>query len=97
MSLSEIAQKAKGMTEYRLDQKLDEFFRKNPSFKYLADNQDLVFDLIKKYKEKSRKGIAISGLSVREDMYHLYQNRLKFDLTKRDLDQLRDLLEDFKS
>lgn len=97
MSLSEIAQKAKGMTEYRLDQKLDEFFRKNPSFKYLADNQDLVFDLIKKYKEKSRKGIEISGLSVREDMYHLYQNRLKLDLTKRDLDQLRDLLEDFKS
>jgi hypothetical protein len=97
MGLSDIAQQAKGMTSYRLDQKLDEFFRKNPSFKYLADNQGLVFDLIKKYKEKSRKGIAISALSVREDMYHLYQNRLELKLTKRDLDQLRDLLEDFKA
>ena len=96
MSLADIAQNAKGMTDFRLDQKLDEFFRKNPSFKNLADNQDLIFDVIKKYKEKSRRGIKTSGLTVREDLHRLYEKRLELGLTKNDLDGLRDLLQTFK-
>jgi len=97
MSLANIAQDAKGMTSYRLDQKLDEFFRKNPSFKNLRDNQEIIFDLIHKYKEKSRRGISTSRLTVKRDMYRLYQQRKQLGLSLADLDDLRDLLASFKS
>lgn len=97
MALSQIAQDSKKMTSYRLDQKLDEFFRKNPSFKNLKDNQDLIFDLISKYKDKSRRGIATSRLTVKRDMYYLYQNRTKLGLSFNDLEDLRDLLASLKS
>lgn len=96
MSLSDIAQNAKGMSDYRLDQKLAEFFRKNPSFKNLRDNQELIFDIIKKYKEKSRRGIATSRLTVKRDMYNLYQHRIDLGLSLNDLEDLRDLLASFK-
>lgn len=85
------------MTDYRLDQKLDEFFRRNPSFKNLREQQGLIFDLIKKYKEKSRRGIKTSGLTIRRDLHRLYEKRLELGLSYNDLDDLRDLLESFKS
>lgn len=97
MSLSDIADQAKDMTDFRLDQKLDEFFRKNPSFKNLKGNQELIFEVIKKYKEKSRRGIGTSDFTVRHDMHRLYKKRLELGLTINDLDDLRDLLETFKS
>lgn len=97
MGLFNIAANAKKMTDYRLDQKLDEFFRRNPSFKNLRDNQELVFDVIKKYKDKSRRGIATSRLTVKRDMYKLYKDRTKLGLSLSDLDDLRDLLSSFKS
>ncbi|MFZ4631835.1 MAG: hypothetical protein ACOYL8_01340 [Patescibacteria group bacterium] len=97
MSLADIAKNAKEMTDYRLDQKLDEFFRKNPSFKNLGDNREIVFNIIKKYKDKSRHGIKSSRLTVRDDMYHLYEKRLELGLSRTDLDDLKDLLETFIS
>jgi hypothetical protein len=97
MALKQLAQDAKKMTEYQLNQKLDEFFRKNPSFKNLRNNQELIFDLISEYKKKSRRGISISQTTVRRDMYRFYQDRVKLDLSRTDLDDLRSLLESFKS
>jgi len=97
MALLKIAQDAKKMTSYRLDQKLDEFFRKNPSFRNLRDNQDLIFEIISKYKDKSRRRISTSRLTVRRDMYRLYKDRVKLGLTLNDLNDLRDLLASFKS
>jgi hypothetical protein len=97
MSLADIAHEAKGMTDYRIDQKLDELFRTHPTLKNLKGNQDLIFDIIKKYKEKSRQGIKTSDYTVRHDMHNLYENRLELGLSVNDLDQLRELLETFKS
>ncbi len=97
MSLSNIAQEAKDMTDYRLDQKLDEFFRRNPSSKNLREQQELIFDLIKKYKDKRRRGIKTSGLTIRHDLHKLYEKRLELGLSRNDLDDLRELLESFKS
>ena len=97
MGLLNIAGNAKKTTDYRLDQKLDVLFRRNPSFKNLRDNQELVFDIIKKYKVKSQRGIATSRLTVKRDMYKLYKDRTKLGLSLSDLDDLRDLLSSFKS
>ncbi len=97
MGLFSIAQNAKNLTDYQIDQKLDRLFRTNPSLKNLKDNQDLIFDIIKKYKEKSRQGIKTSDYTIRHDMHRLYEKRLELNLSVNDLDNLRDLLESFKS
>lgn len=97
MDLKSITRNLKDQTDYRIDQRFDELMRKNPSYHNLdAENRELIMKLIGKYKEKLRKGIKPSRLTIKEDMYHLYQNRLKFGLTYNDLDQIRDLLAGFK-
>jgi hypothetical protein len=97
MDLKSVAKDLKDQTNYRLDQRFDELIRKNPRYQNLDDaNRDLISDLLKKYKEKIRKGIKPSRLAVKEDMYNLYQNRLKLGLTYNDLDQIRDLLSSLK-
>ena len=44
-----------------------------------------------------RRGISISSLTIRRDMYRLYKDRIELNLSKSDLDDLRDLLASFKS
>ncbi|MFA5109442.1 MAG: hypothetical protein WC458_02785 [Patescibacteria group bacterium] len=98
MDFKDVTKNLKDQTDYRLSQRLEEMMRVNPNFKNLdAGNRELIFDLLKKYKDKARRGLKTSGYTVREDMYHLYQNRLKLKLTERDLDQIRELLESFKA
>ncbi len=84
-------------TSYRIEQRFDEMMRTNPRYKNLDQaNQKIILDLIAKYKAKKIHGIKPSGLTVREDLYHLYENRLKLGLTYNDLDQIKDLLTSFK-
>lgn len=97
MDLKSITTNLRDQTDYRLGQRFEELMHRNPSYKNLDDgNREIIFDLIKKYQEKIRHGIKPSGYTVRQDMYHLYQDRNKLGLTRRDLDQIRDLLESFK-
>jgi hypothetical protein len=97
MDLKSVAKDLKNQTDYRIDQRFDELMRRNPRYKNLdSANQKLIMDLIKKYKQKLLDHAYPSRLTVREDMYHLYQDRIKLGLTRNDLDQIRDLLESFK-
>lgn len=97
MPLKEIAKDMEKQTEYRLDQRMDEFIRRNPRYRHLdSGDQKIIKDLMEKYKTKRRKGIDISGLAVRRDMYSLYHNRIELGLTLNDLDDIRDLLVSFK-
>jgi len=97
MDLQDITKDMRNQTDYRLDQRFDELMRKNPRYSNLdAENRELIFDLIKKYKEKLRRGLKPSLRTIKEEMYHLYQNRVRLHLTRTDLDQIRDLLYSFK-
>jgi hypothetical protein len=97
MDLKEVTKDLTGQTAYRIEQRFKEMLRSNPRYKNLdAGNRQLILDLIAKYKEKIRHGIVPSRYTIREDMYHLYENRLKLNLTYNDLNQIRDLLESFK-
>ncbi|HZJ41918.1 MAG TPA: hypothetical protein VFD51_02795 [Patescibacteria group bacterium] len=97
MELKDITKNLSKQTEYRLDQRLDYLLRKNPSYRHLGkDEQKLILDLLDKYKEKKRKGIKISGYSIRRDVYHLYRKRLKMGLTYNDLDKIKELLNSLK-
>ncbi len=97
MDLQSVTKNLKDQTDYRIDQRFDELMRRNPRYKNLdADNQKLIMDLIKKYKKKILEHANPSSLTIREDLYHLYQNRIKMGLTYNDLDQIKELLESFK-
>lgn len=97
MDLKGVTKDLTDQTAYRLEQRFDEMFRTNPRYKNLDEgNRRLILNLIEKYKEKLRHGISPSRLTIKDDMYRLYQNRLKLKLTYNDLDQIRDLLESFK-
>lgn len=97
MDLKEVTKDLTEQTAYRIEQRFKEMLRTNPRYKNLdAGNRQLILDLIAKYKEKRRQGLKPSLYTIREDMYRLYQNRLKLNLTYHDLDQIRDLLGSFK-
>lgn len=97
MDLNKVAANLRDQTDYRLEQRFLEMLRRNPRYRNLNDkNRATIMDLLKKYKDKKRSGLKISGLSVRKDMYSLYQNRLKLGLTRNDLDQIKDLLAGIK-
>jgi len=93
MQLRDVAKNLRDQTDHRLDQRLDMMFRVNPRYSHLdAKDRGIILDLLKKYKEKRRRGIKATRLSVKSDMYKLYHNRIKLGLTHNDLDKIRDLL-----
>jgi hypothetical protein len=97
MELKDVASNLSRQTEYRLDQRLDTLLRKNPKYRHLEqEEQKLILDLLDKYKEKKRKGIKISGFTIRKDVYNLYRKRLKMGLTYNDLDKIKELLYSLK-
>ncbi len=97
MDLNSVADDLVEQTDYRLDQRFDKLMRTNPRYKNLdAENRELIMDLIQKYKKKIREHAYPSSLTIRHDLYHLYQNRIKLGLTYNDLDQIKELLESFK-
>jgi len=97
MDLKDVTKDLTEQTAYRIEQRFKEMLRTNPRYRNLnAGNRQLILDLIAKYKDKIRHGIAPSAYTIREDMYHLYENRLKLNLTYNDLDQIRELLASFK-
>lgn len=97
MDLQDVTKDLINRENWRIERQLDALVLRNPRYKNLdSANRDLIFNLIKKYKEKIRKGIRPSLSTVREDKYYLYQNRFKFGLTPEDLSNINKLLDSFK-
>jgi len=97
MDLQDITKDLTSQTNYRITQRMEELLRTNPNYKNLnGENREVIMDLIKKYKEKIRHGLKPSRLTVKEDKYRLYENRIKLGLTYYDLEQINKLLDSFK-
>jgi len=97
MDFTNVTKDLKDLTDYRLQQRFDELMRTNPRYNNLGpDNRKLIMDLIHKYKQKLIDHSYPSDYTIREDMYNLYENRIKLGLTQLDLDQIRTLLQSFK-
>jgi len=97
MDLKDVTKDLTDQSAYRIRQRFQEMMRTNPHYKNLDQaNQELILNLIEKCKEKMMHGIKPSSYTIREDMYNLYEHRLKLGLTYNDLDQIRDLLLSFK-
>lgn len=97
MDLADFLKGINDEPSYIVERKLNELVRKNYHFKNLSsDNKDLVLSLVKKYKDKLRTGVGVSQYAINRDMYNLYQNRHKMELTEVDREHIRDILESFK-
>ena len=97
MDFKDVTKDLTSLTDDRIKHRMDEMFRVNPRFNNLdSKNKELIFGLIKKYKDKIRSGIKPSALTIHKDTYNLYENRVKLNLTHNDLDQIRDVLGGFK-
>lgn len=97
MNLDDFLANINDEPSYVIERKLNELVRKNHHFKNLSsDNKEIVLDLIKKYKEKIRTGVGVSQYTINKEMYKLYQNKQKNNLSVRDREHIREIIESFK-
>jgi len=81
------------LTDYEFKQKLNKLVRDNYRYRNLnTANRKIVLDLLKKYRPYLQKGIGISFSARQREIYKLHQNRIKLDLTKEDLKDVREIL-----
>ncbi len=96
MALNKLSEKIKKTPSHLLARRLDSFIRRNRSYKNLEkDDRKVLLDILKNYKEKSRRGYSISRHQVRRDMYKLHHQRLRLDLSRADLEDIRKILKAF--
>ena len=97
MDIKDLMTDAKNLTDYEFERKLNKLVRDNYRYSNLSsDNKKVVLDLVKKYKSYLRKGLGISYTNIKNEMRRLYSNRLKLDLTKEDLKDIREILDELK-
>ena len=88
---------AKEQTFDKFSQKLNSLVRTNYRYSNLDEgNKKVALGIIKKHLSEIHRGIGISSLVARQEMYRLHQNRVKMNLTEEDLKDIRELLELFE-
>jgi hypothetical protein len=93
MNIQDLVKNAGSLTDYQFEQKLHELVRKNYKFQNLgAANQQLILNLVKKYKDYIRKGLGIPSYSRSQEFYHLNQKRVELGLTEEDLKDIKEIL-----
>lgn len=96
MRITDITKDLRNERDSRLVSKLDRLMR-SPRYKTINDeNKEVILSIIRKYKERAKKGLTISTRMIKEDRSYLYKNRAKLDLSKVDRQQIFNLLDSFK-
>lgn len=96
MSAKDIKLDILKQSEYRLERSFNSLIGLNPRYKNLdREDREILLALIKKYKDKIRRKAYPSASTVRRDTYYLHKNRLKLGLSSTDIDQIRDILNNF--
>jgi DNA repair exonuclease SbcCD nuclease subunit len=98
MEIKDLFEDIKEKRTVDIERDLNKLVRENYRYRNLnSDNRELVMDIIKKYLKYFKRGIGLNYSMVRTEMNKLYKNRLKNDLTEEDLDDIRDILEEFRA
>ena len=96
MRITDITKDLRNERDSRLVSKLDRLMR-SPRYKTINDeNKEVILSIIRKYKERAKKGLTISTRMIKEHRSYLYKNRAKLDLSKVDRQQIFNLLDSFK-
>jgi hypothetical protein len=97
MNLDDLIANFKDEPTWKFEQKLNELIRTNSKFFNLRDgNKKIILNFIKKYADNIRLGRGIPDYSLREESYHLYQQRVKLGLSDNDLEDIKEILRLFK-
>ena len=84
---------AKEQTFDKFTQKLNSLVRQNYRYSNLSEaNKKVVLDIIKKHLSDIHRGIGVSALVARQEMYHLYEHRIALGLTEEDLKDIKEIL-----
>ena len=93
MDVKNLLKDVQNLTDYEFKQRLGKLVRENYKYRNLSTgNKKIVFDLVKKFRPYLRKGIGVSSYTVRKEMYNLHRKRIKLDLTKEDLKDIKEIL-----
>jgi len=97
MNIKDLVKNVANLTGYEFERKLNRLVRENYRFRNLGPaNRRIILDLVKKYKPYLRKGVGISYSTRQNDLYKLYKNRIKLNLSEYDLKNIKEILSYFK-
>lgn len=97
MDIQELLASAKTQTFDRFAQKLNSLVRENYRFSNLDEsNRKIVLEIVKKHLPDIHNGIGISSYVAQREMYKLYEDRIKLNLTEEDLKDIKEILGLFK-
>jgi hypothetical protein len=97
MDIQELMATATSDTHEHFRKKLSEFVYGHYKYHNLSSaNQKLIMDIIYKHTDAIRNGIGISNHTIEEENYKLYENRIRFNLSPEDLEDIKEILDLFK-
>ena len=97
MDLEDLLKDAKDIPLYKFERKLNKLVRDNYRYKNLSkDNREIIMDFVKKYKDRIRHQGGVSAYAIRKEARRLYQKRNELDLSRNDLDDIKDIMNNFK-
>jgi hypothetical protein len=97
MDIQELLASAKTQDFDRFEQKLNSLVRENYHFRNLDEgNRKIILDIIKKHTGEIHRGMGISSITLQNEAYRLYQNRIKLKLSEEDLADIKKILGLFK-
>ncbi len=97
MDIKNLVRNAKQLTSCEFEKKLNKLVRDNYHYRNLdRRNRKIILDLIKKWKEKIRRGTGISDSAFRTEMHRLYKDRIKLGLSEEDLKDIKEIMDAFR-
>jgi len=97
MKIEDLVSNVKELTTDELKRKINSLVRENPGYKNLdQNNRKVVLVVIKKIIERIKKGRKIDSRFIRDEMIKLKRNRIKLDLSEKDLDDIEDIIKEFR-
>lgn len=98
MAVDSFAQKVKKTSNFRLERELNYFVRNNRSFRNLStSDRQILLELLHKYRKLAVRGRPITDYSIRRDIASLHAKRTSLGLTRKDIEDIRDILNAFKT
>ena len=97
MDVQDLFKDIKDITTIELERRIHKLVRENFRYKNLdSSNQEIVFDLIKKYRRYLIERREIPRNNIRDELHKLYLDRVKLNLTEEDLKDIKEILLMFK-
>lgn len=97
MDIKDFLKGAEDLTSSELEYRLFKLLRSSYKYKNLnSDNRKLLLKIIKKYLSYIRRGIGITYDMRMREINKLRKDKIKLDLSDSDIDDIKEILTEFK-